>query len=238
MRIGADLWSALAAHAGQEAPRECCGVVVERLGVPWYWPCRNRSPLPNQFEIHPADWAEAEEAGEIVAVAHSHVRASAAASQADRLGCEASGLPWLIYGWPDGGRSTIHPCGFTLPLVGREFVWGICDCFTLVRDYYRSELGLLIDCPESYEYGFWRQGKPLYARFEAFGFVKVPAGEPPRVHDVFLMRLRSAVENHAAVYLGDGTLLHHLEKRLSERVQYGGFWQDVTVYTVRHASLC
>lgn len=228
---------AVLAHAGREQPRECCGLLVRLADGVGYWPARNRCPLPGQFELHPEDFADAEDAGEIVAVVHSHVHEGAAPSQADRLGCEASGLPWLIVSWPHGGWRWLAPSGFALPWVGREFVWGITDCFTLVRDYYRQELGILVDCPEPYDYNFWQRGADLYGRYQDFGFARLPDGAQPQPHDVLLMQVRSPVANHAAVYLGGGVMLHHLEKRLSERVQYGGFWAEATLVMVRHESL-
>ena len=43
------------------------------------------------FVLSPDDYADAEEAGEITAVFHSHPKSLAIASDADRMGCEKSG---------------------------------------------------------------------------------------------------------------------------------------------------
>jgi proteasome lid subunit RPN8/RPN11 len=229
---------AIKAHAEKEQPRECCGLLVEMSDGWDYWPCRNLSPLPNQFHLHPEDWAEAEDAGDIKAVVHSHINQSAAPSQADLAGCEASGLPWVILALPSGEIRTLAPTGWLMPLVGREFVWGISDCYTLVRDYYRETLGIVFATPEPYEYEFWKRGQDLYARYAQWGFVLVPDDQPPQLHDVFLIQIKSDVANHAAIYLGDDKILHHVQGRLSERTVYGGFWAKATLKTIRHQSLC
>jgi cell wall-associated NlpC family hydrolase len=51
------------------------------------------------------------------------------------------------------------------------------------------------------------------------------------------MQVASPVPNHAAVYLGDGLILHHLQGRLSSRDVYGGYWQKVTTHALRHPLL-
>jgi cell wall-associated NlpC family hydrolase len=58
-----------------------------------------------------------------------------------------------------------------------------------------------------------------------------------QVGDVLLMQVASPVPNHAAVYLGDGLILHHLQGRLSSRDVYGGYWHKVTTHALRHPHL-
>jgi cell wall-associated NlpC family hydrolase len=46
----------------------------------------------------------------------------------------------------------------------------------------------------------------------------------------------SEVENHAAVYLGNGMMLHHLYGQLSRRERWDWPWQRRTTAIVRHRS--
>jgi proteasome lid subunit RPN8/RPN11 len=235
-----ELRAAIIEHAGQEQPREACGLIARTGGVVQYLTSQNMAAKGDQFMLDPDMMVMAEEANyELLAVVHSHPNASANPSMADRLNCEKSGLPWVIVGWPSGVFKTIEPEGWTAPYKGREFHHGVLDCYTLVQDWYRRELH--IDLPD-YERddGWWesRADHPtqdLYMQqFSDAGFVRV-FGEPQR-HDGILMQVRADVANHAAVYTGDGVMLHHLHGRLSEETLYGGYWQRHTLALVRHIS--
>ncbi|PQH14492.1 phage tail protein, partial [Raoultella ornithinolytica] len=58
---------------------------------------RNVSEDPvNEFVMHHEDVIAAEDEGEVVAIWHSHTDRSPNPSDADRAGCEATELPWLI----------------------------------------------------------------------------------------------------------------------------------------------
>lgn len=230
---------AIERHAQVAFPRECCGMVVRLSGsgVLEYYRADNIAPGAghDSFVLSPADWADAEDDGEIVAIVHSHPNASAHASMADQVMCERSGLPWLIMGWPSGVMTRIDPTGWRAPLIGREFFHGVLDCYTLVRDYYGQELGIVLPDFERSDC-WWDQGGNLYRdNFAKAGFVEV-AG-PPHDHDVLLMHVAARVENHAAVF-NQGCILHHLYGRLSCRDVWGDVWQRHTTAVLRHQQLC
>ncbi len=233
---------AIQAHAIAEYPRECCGLVVAGAHGEIYVACTNAAAKPSdQFRMPAEDYAAAEDLGEVLAVVHSHPNASAAASDADRVMCEASGLPWHIVsvGQVAGEAPACHdiqsiePCGYLAPLEGRQFAHGILDCYSLVRDFYAQELGITLSQYERDD-NWWDNGQDLYSldRLRAEGFELID-GEPRR-GDMILMQVRSPVPNHAGVYLGDDLMLHHLYGRLSEKTVYGGMWAERTRYIVRH----
>lgn len=246
IKITKALRASFEAAAAAAYPAEACGLVVatgQRLS---YHACRNAAiEAKDRFCIDPDDWVAAEEAGRIIAVFHTHPDASAHPSLYDRLGCEKSGLPWLIMAWPDGTLLQLRPEGWQAPLVGREFAFGVQDCYTLIQDYYQRTLAITLPDFER-EDGFWetrqlpdgtwQPGRELYLDgFAAAGFVAV--GGAPQLHDVILMQVASEVTNHGGVYLGDGLMLHHLYNQLSARVPYAGSWQRHTRLVVRHQSL-
>jgi len=237
---------AFRAHAVADYPREACGLVVVVKGRERYLACRNLATTPSEhFVLAAEDYADAEEAGEIVAVMHSHPDAPARASEGDRVACEASGLPWWIVsvtpgadGPPQAGElSCIEPGGYEAPLVGRPFHHGVLDCWTLCRDWYAREWGLVLPDPVRHD-NWWDDGcSDLYTEnLAAAGFAPVAAGDI-QCGDLILMQIRSRnlVPNHAGIYLGDGLMLHHMYGRLSSRDVYGGYWLENTRLVARHA---
>jgi cell wall-associated NlpC family hydrolase len=138
-------------------------------------------------------------------------------------------------------------------LVGRRFELGRQDCYTLIRDHFFQELGLVL--PDWWRAEFWRQqpgtpGADLYrAHFAEAGFelMDTPDRQTLRRHDVILMRVLMPEgderPNHAAVYLGygadqgaGGLILHHLARRISGRARWSA-WQRHATHVLRHRSL-
>lgn len=224
---------AFRAHAAETHPRECCGLLAIVKGRERYWPCRNLEEGDGHFRMDAADYAAAEDAGEVIALCHSHPDCiDAVASEADRVVCETERKPSYILAWPLNKLTVITPEGYKAPLVGRQFFHGVLDCYALVRDWYAQEAGMELPQFERAD-NWWYNGGDLYMQnFAACGFAEVQ-GEPQR-GDLFLMQIRSPVVNHAAVYLGDGLILHHLYGRLSSRDVYGGYWLERTRLHIRH----
>lgn len=151
-------------------------------------------------------------------------------------------MPWVIVSVLKGDEgpyvgdvSQIHPEGYEAPLVGRMFHHGVLDCYTLVRDWYKRELAVeLPDFDRSDEW--WNDGtSSLYLdNFEKAGCVRTDGSELQR-GDILLIQIRSKnnTPNHAAVYIGDGKILHHPYGRLSRIDVYGGMWLQYTRLVVR-----
>jgi proteasome lid subunit RPN8/RPN11 len=228
-------------HAESVAPRECCGVVVrENAGSFTYVACENLARETEHFVINPTDYARAEDTGEVIAIAHSHVFEPPVPSLADRTGIERSMLPWLVVNHPLGTWTLTRPEGFTAPLLGRPFVHGVHDCYALVRDYYATQDVRLNDYARSW--GWWEgaSGPDLYRdNFTTEGFVQIASGFDDartklREHDLILMKIRAPRENHMAVYLGNSVILHHLIGQTSRREVYQEFYQRRTTAVLRH----
>ncbi len=177
--------------------------------------------------MSPEDWLQAEMQGEIVALVHSHPGGLPWLSEADRRLQVQSDLPWLLV-----CRGAIHKFRCVPHLTGRRFEHGVTDCYTLFRDAYHLAG---IEMPNFHRGDdWWRHGQNLYLdNLEATGLYQVPlsAAQPG---DVLLCCFGSSVPNHAAIYCGDGELLHHIPEQLSKRERYTDKWQRRTHSLWRH----
>lgn len=219
------------AHALREMPRESCGLLVVRKGREVYRPCRNIAEGTDQFAIHPDDYEAADAEGEIVGVVHSHPYTPPEPSQADLVGCEASGLRWHIVNVPTGAWHSFVPSGYVAPLVGRVFSHGVLDCYACIRDWYAQERGITLPDFDRRD-GWWERGENLY--LDNFGKAGFEACNELHVGAVLLLQVASPVPNHAAIYLGDDMILHHVQGRLSSRDIWGGYWRKHTVLTLKY----
>lgn len=221
-------------HARECYPNECCGLILDNFK---YAPCRNLIPENENlklgpqynFAIDPKQYAIAEDKGEITHIVHSHPDASCRPSKEDIARCNESGLPWLIISYPSLDWRIIEPC--EPDLIGRDFVLGVYDCYGLVMDYYKRELGIdLLDF--RVDYPWWEQGENRYIdNYEKAGFREV---FDLQKNDVILMQVSALVPNHAGILLDNNTLLHHLFGHKSCRTPYGGYYRERTVKILRY----
>ena len=72
------------AHAGREAPRECCGLVVQEDNNEIYIPLDNISENENDFKIDPKTFVKYPLISNIKYVVHSHYMEDCKPSQHDK----------------------------------------------------------------------------------------------------------------------------------------------------------
>ena len=89
MRIARELYDEIVAHAREEAPNECCGMIASRNGdAVKVYPATNAAASPLRYEIDGAEQyriqMEIDDAGlELGAIYHSHTRTEPYPSQTD-----------------------------------------------------------------------------------------------------------------------------------------------------------
>lgn len=235
-RFAASALDAARAHARSEFPKESCGVIVNGR----YLACQNTAEDPLQdFRISPADYRRARELGAIEAIVHSHPNGQLFPSELDMRQQIATAVPWIIL--PLNDSVVLQPVAFgdqlpRAPLLNRPFLWGVFDCYSLVRDYYLAHHRLELPAvPREDEW--WNKGQDLYADYLApTGFRPIDYRQA-RPGDGFLLKwMGSDKLTHAGVLLDDGTILHHLPTRLSRR-EPSGIWARGADLWVRHEAI-
>ncbi len=208
------------AHAKAAWPQESVGVIAGGD----YHPLQNIHPAPQEgFLTAPEDYVRVEmEIGPIEAVVHSHPHKGESCprlypSAADMQGQLDSAVPWGIISCDAGRAWPVQWFGDQCPIPpyeGRTYIHGIQDCYSLIRDYYRLDLGVILkEFPRDWQW--WESGnEDLYSLgFAKTGFKVIPLSQA-RPGDVFLAKLgraalRNNITNHGGIYLGNEEILHH-----------------------------
>ncbi len=233
--------SAAQQHAREAYPNESCGVVVGGQ----YMRCRNVAEDPTKdFAIHPQDYKNALLTRKLQAIVHSHPDGPLHPTKIDMINQMKTALPWAIIPL-DGDRMGLPIIwgddNAIPPLLGRQFVPGVTDCFALIRDIFRLgkegcaaqgvewplEPHLITEQPR--DEGWWASGEDLYIDGMAGeGFTQVSRDEV-RPGDVFLLKWKSEKYNHGGVLLTPDLIAQHFPERLSRR-EPAGAW-------ARHADM-
>tara|TARA_Y100000114_G_scaffold88212_1_gene81655 strand:- start:85 stop:786 length:702 start_codon:yes stop_codon:yes gene_type:complete len=224
------------AHAKEQDPKESCGLLIDIKGKEKYFACKNLSNWSNQcFIIDPVDYAKAEDTGKILAVIHSHPTTQPIASQADMISCEDSKLPWHIVNPKTEQWGYYEPSGYKPPLIGRHWVWGVTDCWALVRDWYKEEKGIILRdwerpiTPEEFI------ADPMFERCAwRTGFRQLRPEEKLENGDLLFMSILTTGLNHVAIFI-DGDVLHHLADRISCKEPYNEWLLKCTGMRLRYA---
>lgn len=209
-------------HFDKEYPREGCGVIGISKGKSFWIPCKNIAEDEEDFVFDSVEYLELKRKYEIVAIIHSHPDASSKASTTDINNCNALGIPYYIFSYPEMDLNIVTPANYKNPLIGREYKFGHKDCFEAARDWYLEE-GYNIPKREPFEDDWWLKGLDYFEEsfLNSWKFKKV---ESPLKGDLLVFAVESLVGNHCGVYLGNDIFFHHAVNRLSCRENLYPFW--------------
>jgi len=224
-------------HAKDQDPDECCGLLLNIRGKERYHPCRNLSAQSDEyFILDPEDYIKGSNLGEITAIIHSHPDTPPVASQADKMSCEQTKLPWYIVNPKTETWGYYEPCGYEAPLLGRPWVWAVTDCWSLVVDWYKKEKGIkLLDYERPTRIEDFTDD-PVFERYlPSRGFRLLRPEEPLINGDVLAMSILGKGLNHVAIFI-DGDVLHHSADRLSCREPYSPWLLKCTGGRYRYAA--
>lgn len=229
-------------------PRECCGFILSVADEQQLYPVPNDAGDWGEdfFILDASHWVEADSKGDILAIYHTHPITSSKPSEPDKEACKRSGVPWVVCSPKLAEFSIIYPDNVetSAPILGRSFVWGMWDCYGLVKDVYLQELNIELPNIDRGKLFGWEtdpQWNVIEDNMHFAGFETISRKNPLQKYDAFLMAINSPFRkiNHCGVLMepDKNIFYHHLMGRLSEAAVYGGWFQQVTVKVVRHKDL-
>ncbi|MFA9261795.1 MAG: C40 family peptidase [Undibacterium sp.] len=240
------------AHARAEFPKESCGLVVSNK----YVRCKNVAEDPlNDFQIETSISSKAQMSGKLRGVFHSHPNGPYYPSMTDMKTQISMDIPWAIITLDEERISDPIMWGDQLgiePLVGREFMHGVTDCYSIIRDAFRMGREEMkkqemsewpfppIVLPEvARDDSWWKSDDDLYStHFEKFGF-KIVDLTDAKPGDVWLKSLGTRQTNpdgklnHGGVLVSGDQILHHLPARTSGRAP-SGLWMRSADLIIRY----
>lgn len=233
---------ATAQHQARKSfPQVICGAIINGAFVP----LRNAAADPTKtFAFLPEDLDYLQRARPS-AVAFSRTDGQITPHESDMRLQQLLGVPFALI--PANGVSDFDVVAWgdalpIAPLEGRRFIYGVHDCFNLVRDTLRSGIeGMAAN--GFYEWSFapvalpqvayeenWEGRHDHYsANLQRAGFYRIKR-EQVRVGDCFLMSLASNKLNHAGIVVGEDRILHHKPGRLSAAEPMGLYYRGADLW--------
>lgn len=230
----------------QRHPQEACGYIVNTDGEERTIALSNLAGEKYGQQMFIMDQSTVEtikQTSEILAIYHTHPNSSPIPSMEDRVGCKKSNLPWVILNPHSKEFNYILPSeiSYNIPILGRQFAWGIFDCYALLQDFYREKFKIEL---KDFDRGLlFEWDRSDWNRFEdnfvEAGFFELPARSRLQMGDVFLMAIGANRINHCGVLAepSRNIFYHHLVERKSEASVYGGWFAQVTQKVLRHNSI-
>lgn len=212
--------------------REVCGLILRDGSIV---SCDNTHEDPlNHFRILTSEYAKYEPL--VAAIYHSHVNdvPNFTAPDVDLL--YAICKPLILYSLTRN-HFRIADLSGEQPLIDREFLYGVYDCYSLVADYYQQNLSIKLGkYPRSSDNADWDKAEWdwIDRQFEVEGFY--PVRGDIKTHDVLAMSLgdNNRTINHLGVYTGDNLFMHQLCNRKSRLDVWGHPWREYTIKVLRY----
>ena len=219
-------------HFDTEYPREGCGIIGVVRGKKRWFPCENIAETENDFILSSKDWFTIKKKADIIAIVHNHLDNDNSPSENDVNYCNALGIPYYIFSYPDMELNIVEPRQNLNPLVGREYKFGAQDCFEAMRDWLIKE-GIVIPQRAAFEENWWEKDLDYFTEetIAQWGFKKVTT---PKKNDLLIFAIESKKGNHCGVYLQNDVFFHHAENRLSCRESLYPFWGEHIIGIYRH----
>lgn len=205
---------------------EICGLIIFTEKGLEIEKCKNDSSQKfGSFQLNVKDYLKCSLKGEIIGVFHGHPQGSTNLSELDKINLNGHNLKFLIYSIKEDSFMEHEPSDYQSPYIGREFIWGKQDCFSLISDYYKKELNInlknyLIDRNSKiFEKVGGFEFKNHENEYNKHGFTKIcnEITENTKLikNDLLIIKNDKNIAGHAAIYLDGGKILHQPRNHFS-----------------------
>jgi len=224
----------IAEHFEKEYPREGCGVIAVSKGKAKWFPCKNIAEQDEDFVFDSKEYLKIHRTSDIIGIVHSHPDTSCSPSPSDTRYCNALGIPYYIFSYPEMELHIEEPTTCVAELYGREYEFGVRDCFEAARDYLKEQ-NIHIPARIAFEDDWWKKGLNYFCEelMSEWGFKKISLQDVQK-NDILLFQNNSEVPNHCGVYLGNEVFYHHAINRLSCRESLHPLWIKFLVEAYRY----
>lgn len=227
--ITKELKNKIKEHAIQDFPNECVGFVVNGD----IFPCKNQSENPiKHFSISPLDYLQASYFGNIEMVYHSHNK-NPEFSEFDKVNLYNQKLRGIVYCREKDCFNIFLPESYNNKYVGRNFEIGISDCLSLVSDYYKDELNIILPQIERKE-GWYKNNPNIVIENTPKNFKQIEFKDAQKNDLLVFDMLKNNLPCHFGIYLGNDVILHQprnqqsiielITNQMKKRISYALTW--------------
>jgi hypothetical protein len=118
----------------------------------------------------------------------------------------------------------------------RIYIYGMLDCYTLIRDYFREKYNVWVPANIDRQFGWWHNGRNLYVdMYEPYGFHET--FEKIKIDDVLIFKFDKGMPSHSAIYIGNGMMMHHMLGRFSCIEPFDGIYKLSIAGVLRYGSM-
>jgi proteasome lid subunit RPN8/RPN11 len=227
---------AIKEHFDKQYPQEACGILAVVKGKKQWFPVTNVAEHNDDFIMDSDEYMKIMLTTDIIGIVHNHINSSAEPGETDTQACNALGIPYYIFSYPDMDLKILQPETSCTGLYGREYKFGVKDCFEAMRDYLLDQK-IQIPARALFEDSWYNKGLDYFCPdvIKNWGGQEISLNELQE-NDVLIFKVQEEVNNHCGVYVGNDVFYHHAVNRLSCRESLFPFWQKYLVGAYRYVA--
>ena len=206
-------------YAKSNIPNEICGLLTYSGDSTFFHPCRNvAEDKKEHFQLDSYDYLRISQDNKIVGLCHS--QKSCIPSSLDVVNKIGHNIYSIIYSTDiDEFIEVTEEHLKYRNYLGREFIINNKDCFSLVRDFYKTELNIDINNYSRNDNWYKENPNIIKENYKKEGFIKV---DKDKLEENDIINFK---DGHFGIYLKGNLFLHHRRGCLSNIEQLNNTWK-------------